>query len=397
MKNKIITAVFAVMTAVFVFLLLYPADKESVSGENRELSDLPVFSSDSVFSGRFAKEFESFVDDNIGFRSFFTSLSEKLSAKKGIETPAGRLVYANSDMGTGEEKKSGFLIVNDRVFELFMRNRACEDKYSDAVNHYAENLDSSIQLYLAVIPTSLEFEEAIYANTEDSQKETTDYIKSRLDERVKTVDVYSELQNHSDEYIYFRTDHHWTQLGAYYGYRAFLSASGGAPLNVSDFPKDEIPDFLGSLYTQSSAVELADKPDTIEWYNTAVNGDIDISMRRYGGNGAEFYKSPIFNEEYSGSYRFFLSGDNPFVELTNKNNPTGKTLLIVRDSFANAFAPWIIHNYKKVVLIDPRSRVADFGEIVDEFQPDEVLIMNYIFSAAFEGYGELLTDLYRAP
>lgn len=397
MKNKIITAVFAIMTAAFVLLLLYPADTDSISGENRELSGLPEFTADSVFSGRFSEEFESFVDDNIGFRSFFTSLSEKLNAKKGIETPAGRLVWANSDMGTGDEKKSGFLIVNDHVFELFMRNKATEDKYTDAVNHYAKNLDNNIQLYLAVIPTSLEFEEDIYANTEDSQKETINYIKSRLDERVKTVDMYSELQNHSGEYIYFRTDHHWTQLGAYYGYRAFLAASGGTAVNASDFPQDVIPDFLGSLYTQSSAVELSEKPDTIEWYNTAVNNDIEISMRRYGDNGAEIYRSPIFNEEYSDSYRFFLSGDNPFVELTNKNNPTGKTLLIVRDSFANAFAPWIIHNYKKVVLIDPRSRAADFSEIVDEFKPDEVLIMNYIFSAAFEGYGELLTDLYRAP
>ncbi len=120
-------------------------------------------------------------------------------------------------------------------------------------------------------------------------------------------------------------------------------------------------------------------------------------MRRFQNGEEEKYSSPIFNEEYSDGYRFFLSGDNPFVELTNKNNPTGKTIVIVRDSFANAFAPWIIDNYKKVILIDPRSYKEDFSVVLEEFKPDEVLIMSYIFSAAFDGYGDLLTDLYRAP
>ncbi len=397
MKNKILTMVFALSLAAFVLLTFFPAGKNGCEGENRELASMPELSAQTVFSGEFAKGFESFIDDHIGFRSFFTSLSEKLNAKKGIKTPAGRLVYTDTDIGTGQTQKTGFLIVNDSIFEMFRRNLSLEEEYAAAINHYADKINDSVTIYAAVIPTALEFEEPIYSNTEDNQKEAIDYMEGRLSGRVKTVDIYSSLLSHKDEYIFFRTDHHWTQLGAYYGYEAFCAASGNTPVALNAFERNSIPGFLGSLYKQTSAVELTDKPDTIEWYDTTAEENISISMRRFIDGREEKYSSPIFNEEYSDGYRFFLSGDNPFVELTNKNNPTGKTIVIVRDSFANAFAPWIIENYKKVILIDPRSYKEDFSVVLGEFKPDEVLIMSYIFSAAFDGYGDLLTDLYRAP
>ncbi len=394
MKNKILTAVFALSLAAFVFLALFPAGENGAQSENRELASMPELTAQTVFSGEFAKGFESFIDDHIAFRSFFTSLSERLNAKKGIKTPAGRLVYTDTDDGAGQTQKTGFLIVNDSVFEMFHRDLRLEEEYAAAINHYADKLNGGVTVYSALIPTALEFEEPIYSNTEDSQKEAIDYMESRLDSRVKTVDVYSSLLSHKDEYIFFRTDHHWTQLGAYYGYEAFCAASGNTPVSLDAFALNSIPDFLGSLYKQTSAVELTDKPDTIEWYDTVAGNDISISMRRFTDGKEEKYSSPIFNEEYSDSYRFFLSGDNPFVELTNENNPTGKTIVIVRDSFANAFAPWIIQNYKKVILIDPRGYKEDFGAVLEEFKPDEVLIMSYVFSAAFDGYGALLTGLY---
>lgn len=384
---------FAVMLAVFASLPLINSD--GAKGENRETAKMPALSEDSLISGEFMRGFESFIDDNIGFRSFLTSVNKFLGSKKGIITPAGRLVYADSDIGTDEIKKSKFLIVNDSVFELFFKDRELENSYADAVNHYAKNLDSNINLYCALIPTAIEFQEPMYANTQDSQKEAIDYIAERLDSRVKMVDIHSSIQKHSDEYVYFRTDHHWTQLGAYYGYAALCEAAGLAPVDKNAFQKSEMPEFFGSLYKQASAAELAQKPDTIEWYNTSEG--IDIFMRRYDEGIAQDYKSPIYNEEYSNSYSFFLSGDNPLVCLTNKNNPDGKTLVIIRDSFSNVFAPWIIQNYHRVVLVDPRSCKADFCEIIDAFRPDDALIMNYVPAVAFEDYSSLLTDLYRAP
>lgn len=383
------------MLAAFAGLFAFGSNADSIAGENREAAKMPALSAESLISGSFAKNFGNFVNDRIGFRAFFTSLNKELNSKKGITTPAGRLVVTDSDIGTGEEKKSEFLIVNNQVFELFSKDTHLADEYADAVNHYAKNLDPSVNLYFALIPTAVEFQDAIYSNLQDSQKEIIDYINSRLDSRVKTVDIYSSIQNHSSEYVYFRTDHHWTQLGAYYGYKALCSAANVTAADKDSFPKENVSSFLGSLYTQTSAEELQEAPDTLEWYDTTYDNSIDIFMRNYDG-GVITYSSPVFDKNED-DYRFFLSGDNPLVCLTNKNNPEGKTLVIIRDSFANAFAPWVIRSYSRVILVDPRSAGLDFNNILNEFQPDDVLIMNYVFSTAFNGYSALLSNLYSAP
>lgn len=396
MKNKIIISVFVLMLSIFVIILICPADNKSAVEENRTLATMPPLTKDSLLSGEFEQGFESFIDDNLGFRSFFTSLNELLSSAKGIRTPAGRLVYTDTDIGTGTTQKSSLLIVNKTIFELFVKNTAHEEEYIEAVNKYAKYLDSDINLYAALIPTQLEFQEPIYANMQDSQKETIDYIYNQFDSRIKTVDMYSKLQQHSSEYIYFRSDHHWTPLGAYYGYTAFSEASGIAPADKSKFEKNTIPNFLGYLYRQAAAPEIANEPDTIEWYNTDKDNQVELSMQGFKNGEVIPYTSPLFDKTKA-SYNFFLSGDHPLAELVNPSAATDKTIVIIRDSYANAFTPWIINNYRTVVLVDPRTYKADFKEVVDEYQPDDVLIMNYIFTTTFEDYCTMLRDLYFAP
>ena len=107
-----------------------------------------------------------------------------------------------------------------------------------------------------------------------------------LNPRVKTVDIYSALQNHTDEYIYFRTDHHWTMLGAYYGYSAFMKAQNLPSVNISEFEKHSINGMLGYLYEQSPDSEAAKNPDTLEWYDTRKGNDIDVSMESINKNGS---------------------------------------------------------------------------------------------------------------
>ncbi|MCC8170092.1 MAG: hypothetical protein LIO59_07030 [Oscillospiraceae bacterium] len=396
MKNRIIIAVFALMLCIFAVILICPADEKSAEEENRTLASMPELTKETVFSGEFEQDFESFIDDNLGFRSFFTSLNERITSSKGISTPAGRLVYTDTDIGTGTTQKASLLIVNKTIFEIFVKNTAHEEEYIEAVNNYAEKLDDDIKLYAALIPTQLEFQEPIYANMQDSQKETIDYIYNQLDERVTTVDMYSQLQQHSGEYVYFRSDHHWTPLGAYYGYTAFSQTAGMTPVNKDNFEKNNIPNFLGYLYKQAGAPEIAEDPDTIEWYDTDKDNEIELSMQGFE-NGEKIYYNGTLFDKTKANYNFFLSGDHPLAAITNKKNPTGKTIVIVRDSFANAFAPWIIQNYKTVVLVDPRNYEADFQDVLDEYHPDEVLIMNYIFTTTFEDYCTMLKDLYRAP
>ena len=392
-KNNLIIIVFTMMLAVFVTILLCPPDKKSAEEENRTLASMPEITEESILSGEFEQGFENFVDDNLGFRSVFTSASKWLSSLKGISTPAGRLVYTDTDIGTGTVQKASMLIVNKTIFELFVKNTVHEEEYIEAVNRYAQKLDPNIKLYAALIPTQLEFQEPIYTNMQDSQKETIDYIYNRLDSRIEKVDMYSALQAHSSEYVYFRSDHHWTPLGAYYAYQKFADTTGSEPVNKDSFQKNKITNFLGYLYRQAPSSEIASNPDTIEWYDVNPDEHIEASMTGFE-NGEEIpYKNPMFDKA-NANYNFFLGGDHPLAMLTNYNNPNGKTIIIVRDSFANAFAPWIINNYRRVILVDPRTYEANFDKVVKTYNPDEVMIMNYIFTPTFEDYCDLLKNLY---
>ena len=215
-----------------------------------------------------------------------------------------------------------------------------------------------------------------------------------MNARVKTVDAYKQLSAHSGEYIYFRTDHHWTPLGAYYGYLAFCEAAGQKPVSIEAYKTHEIKNFLGYLYRFAQEPEISKHPDTIIWYDTNENETIDASMRAFDSKNNIFpYDGYLFDDRKS-NYDFFLGSDHPFVLLENSAKPTGKTLLILKDSYANCFAPWVINNYRRVIMIDPRTYTADLKDVLDEFEPDEMLILNYIFTTTFDGYCDMLEDLY---
>ncbi len=392
MKNKIIIIVFAAITAAAFTLLLLPADEKSVEKENRALATMAPLDEDTVFSGKFAEGFENYLSDNVGFRSVFTGFTEWLNSVKGVDSSVGKIVYADSHHDANSFG-SNLLVTDNSVFEVFMNNN-CEREYADAINRYASKLDKNINLYSMLIPTHLEFSEPIYANLQDSQREAIDSIYSGMSSHVKTVDAYKQLSAHKDEYIYFRTDHHWTPLGAYYGYLAFCETAGKKPVSIGSYNSHEIDNFLGYLYRFAQEPELAKYPDKIVWYDTNENETIDASMR-YVDKKKNIvpYDGSLFDKGKS-NYGFFLGSDHPFVLLENSANPTGKTLLIIKDSYANCFAPWVINNYHRVIMIDPRSYTADLSGVLDEFEPDEILVLNYIFAATMDGYSDLLEDLY---
>lgn len=388
MKNKAVITAFFVMLAVSLTLLLLPADRESVMSENREIQQMPSLNSDTVFSGKFAEEFEGFLGDHIAFRAPLTQLSRLMEEKRGIELKEGRIISTNKDIGTGTTQKQTLLLANNAIMEMFIRNGEQERAYAEAVNMYAENVPSDIKIYSMLIPTQLEFCEPIYKNLQSSQQDAINSIYENLDPRVTAVDAYSTLQEHKDEYIYFRTDHHWTPLGAYYGYRAFIDAEGGQAADKDSLEKNEIRNVLGYLYDR--APESDTTPDTIEWYTVDPNNMIKTAMHDIDADGKLTNYNGVMYDRTKANYLFFFGSDHPIVEMTNAENPNGKTIVVIKDSYANVFAPWLIKSYHRVILIDPRIYTSSFDIITEEFKPDELLIMNYIFTTAFKDYTDLM-------
>lgn len=394
MKNKIVIIIFSLIIVAATIFLALPSDENSVAGENRSLATMAPLTMETAFSGEFAENFENYLSDNIGFRSAFTGFSEWLNSVKGVESSAGRIVYSGGkEAAPGIITPSTMLIADNVIYEIFNRNDI-EDNYVKTLNSYAKRLDKNIKFYSMLFPTRLEFAEPLYANLQDSQKEAIDYIYSKLDSRITTVDAYNALLAHKDEYIYFTTDHHWTALGAYYAYKAFCEEAEISPVSKDSFETYKIKNFLGYLFSFAQNPEIRKHPDTLEWYNTDKNDSISVSMRYIDDDGTvKGYNGSLFDENKK-DYGVFLGGDHPLVILDNSENPTGKTLIIIKESFANSFVPWVIKNYKRVIMVDPRSYTEDIKPILDEFEPDDFLVMDYIFAATFGDYCELLDGLY---
>lgn len=411
MKNKILTVIFIVLLAASAVMIWLPADEASVARENRAMAKMPETDAESLFSGRFSSGFESYIGDNVGFRGMFTGISEKVSALKGYTSDLGKVISVNKDVGTETTQKSRLLVTDDTVMEVFENKREHMEWYLNVLEHYSEKLDKDINFFSMLIPTQLEFKEPLYSNIQDKQKDTIDYIYENKPDRVIPVNVYLNLSDHRDEYIYYRTDHHWTARGAYYGYSAFMEVMRDtladdktaekefAPVKMEDFTRHEEKNFLGYLYMQAQSPELSRHPDTIEWYDLNEKGNITIHDEYYKDGESVQYDSVIFakadNGEYRNEYSLFLGGDQPLIEMTNKSIPDGRTIIVIKDSYCNCFAPWLIQNFHKVIMIDPRTYEGSLNEVIDRYKPDDLMLMNYIFTTTFADYCQMTIDFFN--
>ena len=186
------------------------------------------------------------------------------------------------------------------------------------------------------------------------KKDAFAYIYSRLDPAVRRVDVMEELIRHNAEYLYYRTDHHWTALGAYYAYRVFAEQKGIQPHELSEFEKREYPGFLGTFYAYSNqSAALGDHPDTVEAYIPMGTNDAEIQQAE-GGTLQWFVVSDVSDYGEGAKYSCFIGGDNPFTRITNPQIQDGSSCVVVKESYGNAFVPWLVDHYQNVYVVDYR-------------------------------------------
>lgn len=395
MFEKRITFLFlTLLLAGAVIVLLFPADQESAVIENRSLAGLPTFSPTAVFSGEFASDFEKYLNDNVGFRSQLINLSSKLEASAGLQTSFGNILPVNKDLGTGATQKSALLVLQDRIMEVFYQNRRVQQDYTAVINKIAQSVQERAAVYSMIVPTRLSFEPPLYANIQNNQQTSIQNIYNELDPAVTAVDAYTALKTHAEEYIYFRTDHHWTALGAYYAYQAFCEAAGLSSVPLSQFEESTNPGVWGALTNQVPGDLLPKEPDQLTWYQTDPNNKLQLQMRGLDENGQiASYNGILFDSKHNSQYSFFLSGDHPFAEITNPELAGGKTLLFIKDSYGNAMLPWLTKNYHKIIMIDPRTYWGTLEELFSAYQIDDCLIIDYIFATSFQDYYNVLNSL----
>jgi hypothetical protein len=376
--------------------------KQTVSVmENRKLAAFPKYSDSAFWSGKYFKQIDEYYADNFPLRDKWISFSDKFKNSIGFNSSEIKMYDPNNDAEANEktdtaknetvhdgplpddgatgEKKKGVFVFKNRAFEMFGGGPEMGKAYADVINSYNRLLKPGIQVYNLIIPVALEFElTEKYAKYQKPNRPAIENIYNSEDPEIKKVWAIDEIRKHREEYIYFNTDHHWTSLGAYYAYKAFCETAGLTPVNLDTVASKVKPSFLGSLYRLTRDPSLQSNPDSVRYYL------FKDSINFYIGNSTigNWTKSKMYGEGASGpnSYSVFLQGDLPTVKIETQHK-NGRKIAVVKESYGNAFACFLVNNYEKVVVVDQRYYTGDFVAMLKAEGINELLFINNIFAA----------------
>lgn len=202
-------------------------------------------------------------------------------------------------------------------------------------------------------------------------------IVKKLSNNVKTVNMYDNLMKHRNEYIYFRTDHHWTALGAYYGYEEFCRAKGVLPITLDRHETVEFDGFLGSFYNDTNKSKVLEKnPDTIKAYYP-ISPDTSLVYTTTSGKSNSWdVIYDVSNYPAYAKYSTFIAGDNPYTVIKNDNLKDGSSCVVVKESFGNAFVPFLVDHYEKIYVVDYRYWQGNVVKLAKEKKVDDVIFLN---------------------
>ena len=195
----------------------------------------------------------------------------------------------------------------------------------------------------------------------------------------------SALRAHRNEYLYYRTDHHWTALGAYYAYTAFCESAGVSALPLSSWQEYRFEGFLGTLYNHTGSGALAKNPDTV--YAYLPNGTNSAHVTERNGKSADYAIMQTATDRWypraDSKYNCFIAGDNPLTEIHNPLKSDGSSIVVVKESFGNAFVPFLVDSYEYVYVIDYRYYTdMTLSRFVTEKNIDTVLFINNVIATS---------------
>lgn len=349
--NRILTAVFCLFLGGMCLVSTILPDKDFSPLENRYLQELPQFSFSEMHSGSFIADMESYTADHIAGRDLWVAMKawcERLSGKRennGIYFTGGTLI-SHVDTPTAEQM----------------------DKNGGFVNTLADNVD--VPVYFGIIPSAA----GIWADHLPEGAPTADenaIIESMYaNSDALTVDLWSTLQAHADQQIYYRTDHHWTSLGAYYGYVALMEAMGMEPVSLSDYEKTVVADdFYGTSFSTSGVRWLP--ADTMETYIPADGVTVTAYPDGKPVPGSLYVDSFLGEKD---KYSYFLGGNKPLCVMETKHTDAPK-VLVIRDSYSDSLAPFLTESFSEVHLFDLRYNMTSVADYVEQNDIDQVVVL----------------------
>lgn len=422
-----IAAFFAALfggTVLAFLLFLRPTYSE---GEKRNLAAFPAFSLTSLLDGDYFDAIDLWFSDTFPLREEMVSLNAKVQSLYGLrsatvytdqsngfddddipDTPAARPdSAADSTTDTDDTTDSdtavtvpdttvptepevdepeaqpqvlgSILVVGNTGYEYYSFSQSAADRYINSVNSVTAALKGRATVYDILVPLSIDItlNDKVRATVSSAdQKKAIDYMYSSMDSAVRTVDAYSILRQHRNEYLYFRTDHHWTATGAYYAYCAFAAQKGVSVPKLSDYETMEFGNYLGTLYSKTGKPDaLGATPDTVVAYLPRHETTMEFTDTK-GKVTPWKVIYDVSNWRQGSQYNTFIGGDNPLTKIENKDLSDGSTCLVVKESFGNAFVPFLTEHYQTVYVIDYRYYKGTVTNFVEQNGVQDVVFIN---------------------
>lgn len=447
-KLKLDSFIFIFIILIAGIINLVNPNKPSISvAENRKLQEKPVFSITSYFNKSYANNYSLYYSDTFILRDsliqsrryinkyFGLKKDKKIEINQPTDSPLPTSSPISSPVElqteippsptesifptpsqicvpepeyrkahTVEVLNTPFFLINDYVVASIWAQAESLKKYAQFINELQISMGENVGIYSMIVPTSMEyFDLADLQYITGSQKKMVEDIAEYTNDSVNDVDAYNALFSHCNEYIYYRSDHHWTHLGAYYAYCALMESMGKKENIISldkYVEKEVIEGYIGSAYRKTNQDDrVLNNPDILTAYYPIT--EYKYVMHKKTGPVEKRLNDLSYITPDNQYYNMFMSGGNGIYHEFTTDNENGKTLLVICDSYGASFVHFLLPHYEKVYIMDTRYYDKEYinNMTIDEFAKsitaDEIATLLYMDSVAYTFNTDVLYSLLK--
>lgn len=355
--ERLIGGIFILCLFGVMLVNLIIPDREMSEEENRMLASRPKLTFSTLANGDFMEQYEEYLSDQFAGRDLWHRLKVALDRFGGSRMENG--IYIGKD---------GQLLQDIQVSD---QEHLSENL--DAIKNFTETYQD-IPVTMILVPDAacvLSDRLPWLASVED-QNQMISMAQQSLGDSVTWVDAASALNKHKREKIYYLTDHHWTSLGAFYTFQEAAPALG-IEEDVSDkFLSYTVSDSFNGVLASESGACLGTEEKIDIYVPREGDDDVIVNYVNESRRTTSLYDSSKL--ETKDQYGVFLGGNTSLIDIRTVST-SQKRLLVVKDSFANSFIPFLAPYYREIVVVDPRYYSGTIEDIMDAYRITDALFL----------------------
>ena len=356
-QEQLVGIIFILILFLFLIINIIVPNKEKSVQENRMLATKPKFRLSSLISGDYDEKFEAYMDDQFVGRDMWRKLKVTVDRICGSRLENGVYIGRNGQLLEQiEVADENHLAANIKAIKSFSESQ------------------KKIPVRMMLVPDAanvLNHSLPALAKPED-QTQMVSMVRKDLGDSVEWIDVSTELNKHKTEKIYYKTDHHWTTLGAFYAFQAAAPSLGIEGDLSGKYVSHAVSNSFNGMLASKSGVNLGEKEQIDIYVPTEEDTDLIIDYVDEGKRSTSLYDSSKLKEK--DQYTVFLGGNSSLLDIRTVSTST-KRLLLVKDSFANSFIPFLTPYYREIVVVDPRYYSGTINDLMDSYRISEVLFL----------------------